>query len=63
MSEENSNNNSSEHKPAKLTEGYNPLKKGYTPTQGSLDSKNPPKGGSGVSQGNSSNGSPAEKKS
>ena len=52
MSEENKNSNGSENKSEKL--GYGPLKKGYTPTQGSLDSKNPPKGGSGVNQGNSS---------
>ena len=31
-----------------------PLKKGYQPTQG-LDTSDPPKGGSGVSSGSSSN--------
>lgn len=29
--------------------GYQPAELGYQPTQGNLDSSNPPKGGSGVS--------------
>jgi len=29
-------------------EGYQPLKKGYYPTEGSLDKTDPPQGGSGM---------------
>lgn len=32
-----------------------PIRKGYQPTQGNLDTSKPPKGGSGVSSDSSSN--------
>lgn len=35
-----------ERKP--MHEGYQPYKRGYQPTEGNLDSSNPPTGGSGV---------------
>ena len=41
-----------EQKP--LQEGYQPIKKGYLPTQDNLDTNNPPQGGSGVNSNNSS---------
>lgn len=31
-----------------IEEGYRPFKKGYQPTQGNLDTTDPPQGGSGV---------------
>lgn len=39
-----------------------PLKKGYQPTQGNLDTSKPPKGGSGVPSGSSNNTKKANKK-
>ncbi len=39
-----------------------PLKKGYQPTQGNLDTSKPPKGGSGVSSDSSSNTKKTTKK-
>jgi len=51
-------------------EGYKPIEKGYRPTQGDLDSSNPPKGGTGVppkiqpgtSSGSSTDSEDTEKK-
>jgi hypothetical protein len=40
-----------------LEEGYQPtdyVKKGYKPTEGNLDPKNPPQGGSGMPKNSSS---------
>jgi len=39
-----------------------PIKKGYQPTQGNLDTSKPPKGGSGVSSDSSSNTKKTTKK-
>lgn len=36
------------NKPQKSNNGYQPFRKGFSPTNGNLDSSNPPKGGSGV---------------
>ena len=44
-----------------LQEGYQPFKRGYKPTQGNLDTSNPPQGGSGVPSSSSSDSDKADK--
>jgi len=50
-----SDNKSGNGKKGPIEEGYKPFKKGYQPTQGNLDTTNPPRGGSGVPAGPSRN--------
>jgi hypothetical protein len=45
-----------------VEKGYKPLKDGYQPTEGNLDTSNPPQGGSGVSQSTSNSGEKPEEK-
>jgi len=49
------NRQDKEKKP--IEEGYQPFKKGYRPTQGNLDTTNPPRGGSGIPSEPSKTGS------
>ena len=47
----------------RIYEGYRPQKKGYQPTEGNLDTSNPPNGGSGVpAKVQSNNGQDSNKK-
>jgi hypothetical protein len=42
------NNKKNNNSRTSLREGYNPLKKGYSPNKGNLDASKPPQGGTGV---------------
>ena len=53
--------NSENRRDVDLREGYNPLKKGFSPTHGNLDSRNPPKVGSGVPRTSTSNNNTSKK--
>jgi len=61
MSDKSNSKSDSKGKSLTKTGGYQPLKKGYSPTQSNLNPKNPPKGGSGVGKSGKSNTPPSKK--